>query len=429
MTYQQTIDYLFSQLPMFQRIGAAAYKNDLNNTIALMHYLGNPENKFKSIHVAGTNGKGSTSHLLASIFQSAGYKTALFTSPHLKDFRERIRINGQKIPESRVVEFVEQYIHFINELKPSFFEMTAGMAFDFFAKEQADIAIIEVGMGGRLDSTNVITPEMSVITNIGYDHIQFLGDTLAKIAAEKAGIIKKNVPVVIGEFNFETADVFKDFAKKNNAEIHFADVDFELTNIVMKNDALYCDVVSKSHNTLYFALCTSLTGVYQEKNILTVISALENGLKRKFNISDTHIRKGFATVVDKTGLMGRWQILNNKPLTVADTGHNVDGITQVVNHLKLLKYNKLHFVFGMVSDKDITHVLEILPKDAEYYFCNADLPRALDSNILQQQASQYGLHGKSYGTVESAFKNAQLQANDDDMILVGGSNLVVAEVL
>ncbi|MDR2511783.1 MAG: bifunctional folylpolyglutamate synthase/dihydrofolate synthase [Bacteroidales bacterium] len=421
MTYQQTLDYLFSQLLMFQRVGAAAYKNDLNNTIALMKHLGNPENKFKSIHIAGTNGKGSTSHLLASIFQSAGYKTGLFTSPHLKDFRERIRINGQMISESRVVEFVETNLNFLNELKPSFFEMSAGMAFDFFAKEKVDIAVVEVGIGGRLDSTNVVTPEMSIITNIGYDHTQFLGDTLAKIAVEKAGIIKPNIPVIIGEFNAETVDVFNNFAKKNNAEIHFADLECNLTNIKRNNDNLQFTIYN-----LQFT--TPLTGIYQEKNILTIFAAV-NVLKNKFHLSDEAIKKGFVTVIDNTELAGRWQILREKPLTVADVGHNVDGIRQVLEHLKLLKYSKLHFVFGMVSDKDIRHVLELLPKDAQYYFCNADLPRALNSDVLQQQALLYGLLGRSYGSVANAFKNAQMQAHDDDMILIGGSNFVVAEVI
>jgi len=405
-SYQETIDYLFAQLPMFQRVGASAYKPNLDNTIKLLSGLNNPETKFKSIHVAGTNGKGSTSHMLASVFQSAGYKTGLYTSPHLKDFRERIKINGVCIPEQNVVDFVEKNRPFFEDIKPSFFEMTVALAFDHFAKEQVDIAIVEVGMGGRLDSTNVITPLFSVITNISMDHMEFLGDTLEKIAAEKAGVIKPEIPVIIGETNERTAPVFLDIAQQNHSEITFADQR-------IFNENMTCD----------------LQGIYQKKNIQTALTTLF-AVKNQFpNLTETAIREGLANVVKNTGLLGRWQTIGEKPLTICDTGHNEDGIKQVLQQLSETPYRRLHMVFGMVNDKEITKILSLLPKDATYYFCKAKLPRALNEADLQQQARTFGLHGDAFSTVAEALETAKNTAHPDDLIFVGGSTFVVAEVV
>ncbi|MCL2416988.1 MAG: bifunctional folylpolyglutamate synthase/dihydrofolate synthase [Bacteroidales bacterium] len=404
--YQSTLDYLFSQLPMYQRIGASAYKPNLDNTIKLLTELGNPETKFKSIHVAGTNGKGSTSHMLASVFQAAGYKTGLYTSPHLKDFRERVKINGICIPEQNVVDFVEENRALFEVIKPSFFEMTVALAFDYFAKEQVDIAIVEVGMGGRLDSTNVITPLLSVITNIGMDHMQFLGNTIEKIAAEKAGIIKPETPVIIGETNEKTAPVFLEIAKQNHSEISFADQHIFLENVT-------CD----------------LLGIYQEKNIQTALAAIFR-VKNLFpNLSEEAIREGLANVVKNTGLLGRWQIIGEKPLIVCDTGHNEDGIKQILQQLSQTPYRRLHTVFGAVNDKDITTILSLLPKDAVYYFCKPNLPRALNEKDLQQQAQKFGLLGDAFPTVAEALEAAKKSADSDDLIFVGGSTFVVAEVV
>lgn len=428
MTYQETLEWMYKQLPMYQRIGAAAYKADLNNTIALLEHLGNPHHNFKSIHVAGTNGKGSTSHMLASIFQEAGYKTGLYTSPHLRDFRERIRINGEMIPEENVVGFIEQHQEAIHQINPSFFEMTVGMAFDYFSNEKVDIAIIEVGMGGRLDSTNLITPELSVITNIGLDHVQFLGDTLEKIAFEKAGIIKPSVPVVIGETQSETHQVFEDKAAECHSQIFFADQIFDC-------DRIHIDSVVQQeydvwkNNELYLEDCQiPLMGNYQKKNLTTVMCAADL-LRDKFSLSDDDIRDGVANVIRNTHLMGRWQILDQEPLTIADTGHNVDGIREVVSQLSEMTYNKLHFVLGMVNDKDIDHVLQLLPHSCEYYFCKADIPRGLDANILAEKAFSYGLRGTVYSSVSDAYKSALNIAQFDDVIFIGGSNFIVAEVV
>ncbi|MCL2413311.1 MAG: bifunctional folylpolyglutamate synthase/dihydrofolate synthase [Bacteroidales bacterium] len=404
--YQLTIDYLFSQLPMYQRIGASAYKPNLDNTKKLLAELDNPETKFKSIHVAGTNGKGSTSHMLASIFQTAGYKTGLYTSPHLKDFRERIKINGVCIPEENVVDFVEKNRVFFEEIKPSFFEMTVALAFDYFAKEHVDIAIVEVGMGGRLDSTNVITPLLSVITNISMDHMEFLGNTLEKIATEKAGIIKPKIPVVIGETNEKTAPVFLEIAQQNHSEISFADQHVFLENVK-------CDLI----------------GIYQKKNIQTVLATIFS-VKNQFpNLSEATIREGLANVVKNTGLLGRWQIIGEKPLIICDTGHNEDGIKQILQQLSQTPYRRLHMVFGMVNDKDITKILSLLPKDATYYFCKPNLPRGLNEKDLQQQAQKFNLHGGAFSTVSKALQAAKKSADSDDLIFVGGSTFVVAEVV
>ncbi len=405
MNYQETLEYLFSQLPMYQRVGKAAYKVDLSNTHLLMGLLDKPENKFKSVHVAGTNGKGSTSHMLASIMQESGYKVGLYTSPHLKDFRERVKINGEMITEKEVVSFVEKYKTQFKAIDLSFFEWTVGLAFDFFSTQNIDIAIIETGLGGRLDSTNVVTPEVSVITNIGIDHTQFLGDTLAKIATEKAGIIKENIPIVIGESQDETKLVFINKAKELNAEITFADT---------LNNASYQ---------------TDLKGIYQQNNLNTSIGAVNVLNQKGWNVSDDSIKRGLLSVVKNTSLLGRWQILGEEPLVICDTGHNEQGVQQVVNQLIKLEYNELHIVFGAVNDKSIDKVLDLLPKNAKYYFCQADIPRALDVVELFELAFVKGLIGKKYDSVGEAFNFAREQAEKEDVVFVGGSTFVVAEVI
>ena len=419
---------MFNKLPMYQRIGGAAYKADLNNTIALLEHLGNPHRNFKSVHVAGTNGKGSTSHMLASIFQEAGYKTGLYTSPHLRDFRERIRINGEMIPEDRVVDFIERNKATFEKMELSFFEMTVGMAFEYFSNENVDIAIVEVGMGGRLDSTNLITPELSVITNIGLDHVQFLGNTLEKIAHEKAGIIKEGIPVVIGETQPETHQVFEEKAQDCHSPIFFADQIFDCDKIHIESQLLQKYDIWKD-NELYLEACEiPLMGNYQKKNLTTVICAADQ-LRSKFDLSDDDIRSGIANVIRNTHLMGRWQILSQDPLTIADTGHNVDGIREVVSQLAEMTYSKLHFVIGMVNDKDIDHVLQLLPHSCEYYFCKADIPRGLDAKILAEKAFELGLRGKVYNSVRDAYQSALNDAHFDDVIFIGGSNFIVAEVV
>jgi folylpolyglutamate synthase/dihydrofolate synthase len=429
MEYRETLDWMFNKLPMYQRIGGAAYKADLNNTIDLLNMLDNPQKNFKSVHVAGTNGKGSTSHMLASVFQAAGYKTGLYTSPHLRDFRERIRINGEMIPEDKVVSFIEKNKTFFEEKELSFFEMTVGMAFNYFSEEKVDIAIIEVGMGGRLDSTNLIVPEVSVITNIGLDHVKFLGDTLEKIAGEKAGIIKPSVPVVIGETQSETKDVFIEKAKQENSKIFFADQLFDCDKIEIEESSFVQKFDIWKDSSLYLeALEIPLLGNYQKKNLTTVICTLDL-LRDKFNLSDDDIRTGIENVIRFTHLMGRWQILNRDPLTIADTGHNVAGLKEVVSQLSDIRHNKLHFVIGMVNDKDIDHVLQILPHNCEYYFCKADIPRGLDANILAEKAFALGLRGNVYDSVPNAYQSAINAARFGDVVFVGGSNFIVAEVV
>ena len=428
MNYTDTLEWMYKQLPMYQRIGSAAYKADLNNTIALLNLLGNPQHNFKSVHVAGTNGKGSTSHMLASIFQEAGYKTGLYTSPHLRDFRERIRINGEMISQDKVVEFIEKHQNEFEKMGLSFFEMTVGMAFDYFSNEQVDIAIVEVGMGGRLDSTNLITPEISVITNIGLDHVQFLGDTLEKIAGEKAGIIKNNIPVVIGETQSETHQVFEDKAAECHSPIYFADQIFDCDKIHIESMDKQEYDIWKNNDLCLEACDMPLMGNYQKKNLATVMCAADL-LRDKFQLNEEHLRDGIANVIRNTHLMGRWQILSHDPLAIADTGHNVDGIREVISQLAEMSYNKLHFVIGMVNDKDIDHVLQLLPHNCEYYFCKADIPRGLDANILAGKAFELGLRGKVYDSVRDAFQSAINNASVDDVVFVGGSNFIVAEVV
>lgn len=428
MTYQETLDWMFNKLPMYQRIGALAYKPDLNNTIQLFNLLNNPQNDFKSIHVAGTNGKGSVSHMLASVFQEAGYKTGLYTSPHLRDFRERIRINGEMIPQEKVMQFTETYKEAFEKMELSFFEMTTGMAFDYFSKEKVDIAIIEVGLGGRLDSTNLITPELSVITNIDLDHTKFLGDTRAKIAYEKAGIIKPGTPVVIGETHPETQQVFIDKAKECDSPIYFADQLFDCDKIHIESYTEQRFDIWKNSELYLESLEIPLMGNYQQKNLTTVICAIDL-LRERFNLTEDVIRDGIARVIRNTHLMGRWQILNKDPLTIADTGHNPAGISEVVRQLAEMSYSRLHFVLGMVNDKDIDSVLQMLPRNCEYYFCKADIPRGLDANILAEKAFDMGLRGQVFESVSHAYRSAVNAAHFGDVVFIGGSNFTVAEVV
>lgn len=427
MNYEQTLDYLYSQLPMFTRVGAVAIKKDLGNTIVLCEALDNPHKKFKTIHVAGTNGKGSVSHILASVFQSAGYKTGLYTSPHLKDFRERIKINGEMIPQQQVVDFVAYNKNNFEAIEPSFFEMTVALCFDYFAQQQVDIAIIETGLGGRLDSTNIITPELSVITNIGYDHMDMLGDTLPLIAYEKAGIIKPTISVVIGETQPETKSVFIDKAKETNSPIAFADEEYKLNNYVHNGETVALKITKK--NTLQsIELKSDLTGIYQKKNCITAFEAISQ-LQQNWNISAEAIRHGYANVKSQTGLLGRWQKLSSTPLTYADTGHNIDGVQQILQQIQQHNFKQLHIVWGMVKDKDISKILSILPKNARYYFCQAQIPRALSAETLHKEAEQHQLKGKVYSSVKEALKTAQQSAKNSDLIFVGGSTFIVAEVV
>ena len=411
---------------MFQRIGKAAYKADLGNTLQLDEYFNNPHKHFKSIHVAGTNGKGSTSHMLASILQCAGYKVGLYTSPHLKDFRERIKINGEMIPENKVVEFVSKHKILFEQMKPSFFEMTVALAFDYFAKEKIDIAVVEVGLGGRLDSTNIITPLLSVITNIGFDHTDLLGDTLPKIACEKAGIIKDGVPVVVSQFQPEVSQVFTDKANETKSELIFAEQQYKVEKIE------YSDVfqsITINHQGVLNAWDLDLMGSYQKYNLAGVLASIDALNKVGLSISIDNIATGLKVVQKATGLMGRWQKLQESPKVFCDTGHNVDGITQVLEQIHRIPHQQLHMVIGMVGDKNIDGMLALLPPNAIYYFTKASIPRALDHIELQQRASRFGLKGNAYSTINEALTNAKSNAYSDDLIFVGGSTFVVAEVV
>lgn len=428
MTYQQTVDYLFSQLPMYQRVGAAAYKADLNNTIAICKALGNPEKKLKCVHVAGTNGKGSSSHMLAAVLQKAGYKTGLYTSPHLTDFRERIKVNGKMIPKAEVVSFVEKHQTTFENIKPSFFEWTVGLAFEYFAQQEVDVAVIEVGLGGRLDSTNVITPVVSLITNIGYDHTNLLGDTLQQIGTEKAGIIKQRIPVVISQTQLELISVFSNRAKELKAPLEFADKNYKIITSLVQNSFLHVEVLDKKQNrTLKFDL--DLLGKYQTKNLLGVLNTLEILKNSGFIIEDEVVYNALNQVQQITGLKGRWQILQNKPIIIADTGHNEDGIKEVLENLKLQSYKKLHFILGFVNDKDIIKLLKLLPKDAAYYFCKANIPRALPETELAALAQKQKLKGETFKTVADALKSAKKNAKTGELIFIGGSTFTVADAL
>ncbi|MBE6310870.1 MAG: bifunctional folylpolyglutamate synthase/dihydrofolate synthase [Bacteroidales bacterium] len=423
MNYPETLDYLFTQTPMFSRTGGDAYKEGLDNIISLSMLYGEPEEYLKCIHIAGTNGKGSTSHILASILQHSGYKVGLFTSPHLVDFRERIRINGEMIPKQEVVDFVNGYINSGHKGSPSFFELTTIMALDYFRRKKVDYAIIETGLGGRLDSTNIIMPQLCVITNISFDHTQFLGNTLSQIAEEKAGIIKPGIPIVIGEANNEVREVFIDKAEKMKAPIIFAEDKPQITTHTRENECLVLETVKNG------TIINQLSGVCQLKNANTVLHAVHALKELGINISQQAIEDGFANVCKTTGLMGRWMLVNNKPRTICDTGHNAGGVQYIVHQLAKEKYHKLHIVLGFVNDKDVTHILEMFPRYATYYFTNASIPRALPAKDLFTLASAHDLDGNYYTSVQEAYQAALDAASDEDMIFVGGSTFVVADLL
>ncbi|MDR1347447.1 MAG: bifunctional folylpolyglutamate synthase/dihydrofolate synthase [Prevotellaceae bacterium] len=433
MTYSETINYLFSSLPMFHRIGAAAYKASLDTTLKLDEIFNHPHKKFRSIHVAGTNGKGSVSHITASILQSAGYKVGLYTSPHLTDFRERIKINGKEISENEVVHFVEKYKSVFDELHPSFFEMTVALAFDYFARRQVDVAVVEVGLGGRLDSTNIISPLLSIITNIGFDHTEFLGKTITEIAGEKAGIIKHQTPVIIGEWDNESSIVFLQKAMCENAGIVFASQCAKVNNVKQYDTCQEFEISALNADFKDFdnkRIKLDLLGNYQHKNIITALVAIS--VLRKNNllkINNNAIFAGFANAAKQTGLRGRWQILSKNPLTICDTGHNAHGLNLSMAQLKSVKRNKLFFVFGIVGDKDLGSVLPFLPQDAFYIFTNADIPRAMPAVDLARQCIAASLQGKTISNVKDALSYARKSAQKDDVIFIGGSTYVVAEII
>jgi dihydrofolate synthase/folylpolyglutamate synthase len=429
MNYLQTIDYLYQHLPMFSRIGAAAYKKDLHNTNALCAALGDPQTKFKSIHIAGTNGKGSTSHMLAAMLQQAGYKTGLYTSPHLKDFGERIRVNGQMISEDFVIEFVERTKTLSDAVEPSFFELTVAMAFEYFALQEVDIAVIETGLGGRLDSTNIITPILSVITNIGYDHMNILGNTLEAIAKEKAGIIKPGVPVVIGEYLTETKNIFSDKAKECNAPIYFAQEEYIASAIISTTATLNCNVTNTERNiTENFTL--DLNGLYQTKNLCTVLCAEGILMQQGFAIKNAAEKFALANTKKLTGLYGRWDVIEEAPTVVLDVAHNEDGIKQVLAQLAFLnvKASTVHFILGMVKDKEVDKVLSLLPVDANYYFTNAHIPRAMPAEELKTKAATFNLPGNYYDDVNNTLSLVKQNAAATDMIIICGSVFLVGEV-
>ncbi len=430
MNYDETIQWLFNRLPMYQREGQAAYKADLSNTKTLLAQLGQPQENFSAIHIAGTNGKGSVAHIIASVLQQAGYKTGLYTSPHMRDFRERIRVNGEMIPREKVVEFIGNYHNDFEKINPSFFEMTVGMAYAYFADEKVDFAVLETGMGGRLDSTNISNPVLSIITHIDYDHTQFLGDTLEKIAAEKAGIIKKGIPVVIGRRQKETTPVFEKAVRDKNTHLIFAEDHFELRRI-QTGSLLEKHYDVWFENELYLENVNSpLLGNYQMENIATALqSIVELDQSGKIRVEKETIREGLENTVANTHLLGRWQIISKNPLTIADAGHNRDGMMAIREQLKETDHEHLHFVLGMVADKDHEEALALLPQNATYYFCKADIPRGLDVEILKEKAFKAGLNGSSYPSVMHAYNSAVNNAGPHDLVFVGGSTFVVAEVV
>jgi dihydrofolate synthase/folylpolyglutamate synthase len=435
LNFQDAVEYLYQQLPMFHRIGAAAYKANLDNINELSELLNHPEKKFKSVHIAGTNGKGSVSNMIASIFKEAGYKTGLFTSPHLKDFRERIRVDGKMIGEDVIISFIEKYKNEFERIKPSFFEWTTAIAFNYFANENVEVAIIETGLGGRLDSTNIIAPELSVITNISFDHMYLLGDTLTKIASEKAGIIKNSIPVVIGERQESVSDVFIQKAFETESEIIFASDNYLAERISNSDDEQSFRI--ERNGKLFISEMKCLQGYYQEKNICTVLQSIEL-LKNKFEkLNDESIVAGIENVIINTGLQGRWQVLSIEPLIIADVAHNEAGLKLVLKQVndrmiqqrKKHKDSKLHLVFGMVNDKDPVKVLYLLPKDAQYYFCKANIPRSLDEKELKFMAAEFFLKGECYDSVLSALNAAKHSSGKNDIIFIGGSTFIVAEVI
>lgn len=426
MNYTETVEYLYACLPMFQKVGSAAFKKDLGNTLLLLKALDNPQDKIRTVHIAGTNGKGSTAHTLAAILQSAGYKTGLYTSPHLKNFTERIRIDGKEIGEDAVVSFVEKIRPTIEIVKPSFFEVTVAMAFDAFHKAAVDIAIIETGLGGRLDSTNVIQPELSIITNIGFDHQAILGNTLSAIAAEKAGIIKAGTPVVIGEYQEATIKVFQDKAQFEKAPLFIADKEYLLKGTAT-DEGYVVDVYWK--DKLYLkGLQLSLAGIYQLKNVPGILKAVAILEQKGYNIAENALRTGFKNVAALSGLKGRWQILQRHPLVVCDTGHNEAGIKYIVQQLSALSYKKLYVVIGVANDKSLDSMLSVLPKEAFYYFCEAKVPRALAATVLAEQANKFGLKGKVVLDINTAIEEAKARATVEDVVFIGGSSFVVAEI-
>jgi dihydrofolate synthase/folylpolyglutamate synthase len=430
MTYAETLAYLYEQLPMFQRVGAAGFKKGLGNTEVLAAALGNPERQFRSVHVAGTNGKGSSSHLLAAVLQAAGYKVGLYTSPHLREFTERIKINGQDLPPAYLVAFVEQWRSLFEEVKPSFFEMCVALAYQYFAEEKVDIAIVEVGLGGRLDSTNIITPLVSHITNISFDHQALLGDTLALIAAEKAGIIKPGVPVIISQTQPEVASVFEEVARRLTAPLTFADQHYQATIIAPQpaEAASQRVRVTLDGTLLLDELEVGLVGDYQRLNLPGVLAVLAELRNQNFEIPEAAVRQGLREVQQLTGLRGRWSIIGRRPLVVCDTGHNEAGLRIVTAQLARLTYRQLHIVLGVVNDKDVTKMLTLLPPKATYYFCHANIPRALPAAELAEQAAAVGLRGAIYGAVPAAVRAARVAAGPEDVVFIGGSTFVVAEV-
>ncbi|WP_430814498.1 bifunctional folylpolyglutamate synthase/dihydrofolate synthase [Carboxylicivirga sp. RSCT41] len=429
MDYKETLDFLFAQLPMYQRVGKAAYKADLATTLELDRYFNHPHKAYKIVHIAGTNGKGSVSHCVASVLQEAGLKVGLYTSPHLIDFRERIRINGEMITEQAVIDFVANHNGIIKSLQPSFFEMSVAMAFDYFKQEAVDVAVVEVGMGGRLDSTNITTPEVSAITNIGLDHTAFLGTNLEQIAGEKGGIIKKNIPVVIGQTHEKTAPVFKALARERDSDIIFADKELTLSTATLSIDEKQIFQIRKGDDLVYPDLKLDLLGSYQQKNVLTALTIIEQLQKKEFNISTENIYAGLSNVVDNTGLIGRWQHIGYNPRIICDTGHNLDGMEMLVEQIKNTPHNKLHIVLGMVNDKDHAAVLNILPKQAHYYFTKASIPRSLNEEELKKMATNCNLIGESYPDVHTALTTAKKNADVNDLIFIGGSTFIVADVL
>jgi dihydrofolate synthase / folylpolyglutamate synthase len=430
MNYREALDYMYSQLPMYQRIGKAAYKSDLSTTLALDEHFNHPHRLFRTVHVAGTNGKGSVSHMLAAVLKEAGYKTGLYTSPHLSDFRERIRINGKLVTRDFVVEFINKNRFLLEKLSPSFFEMSVAMAFEYYALEKVDIAVVETGMGGRLDSTNIIVPLVSVITNIGLDHTEFLGDSLPLIAMEKAGIIKPGVPVVIGELQEDVKKVFMEKAILENAGgIYFASSEYKCDYALQTAQGFQSFYISKKGEPVYDRLETDLLGFYQQKNVITVLQTIDILNQSGLNISADNIYEGLKHAGKNTGLHGRWQIIGANPRIVCDTAHNADGIATVLEQIKSTPHQKLHVVMGFVSDKNTGHILKLFPPDAEYYFTRASIPRSLDHRLLQEQAALAGLHGDSFDTVEKALDAAKKKAGKNDLIFVGGSTFVVAEIL
>ena len=424
MNYQETIDYLFNVTPLFQNIGKDAYKEGLDNTIILDNHFNNPHKKFRTIHIAGTNGKGSCSHTIAAILQLAGYKTGLYTSPHLIDFSERIKVNGEPVEKEFVIDFVKQNKDFFEPLHPSFFELTTAMAFLYFAEKKVDVAVIEVGLGGRLDCTNIITPDLSIITNISFDHTQFLGNTLKDIAKEKAGIIKEKKPVIIGEYTPETKTVFEDKAKSTNSDIIFAE-DNKLINGYKQTENGLLLYKSDKIKDLY----GELNGLYQVKNTNTILNAVYKLIELGYNIDETNIKNGFRNVCHLTGLMGRWQKLEENPTIICDTGHNIGGMKYIVEQLSRMKYDKLHIIIGMVNDKDISGVISLLPKNAKYYFTQASVKRALPAEQVKEIANNHGLKGEAYSSVEKALTIAKNNAKENDLIFIGGSTFIVADLI